>query len=569
MMSAVHESTDNKALSRLIIKRFRFWGIRALNWSHMPETVLHPDDHIETSKCAPWIDLGKINIVIGPNGGGKTTVLDLIRALGQPEIWPSLPRENQTGRMFSGFEFEGDDYAFRAEFRPSASQRDDAMFHERLLCIYPNTRDEDTTSIKCSLPISKERASAFAIENKKSLEWVSTIKESLKKSKVPVVSYCPPTSSNPESGINNIRDLLNEFRHFFSGISDIQIHNEIQENSSSSFESFRNNNSENRIGVVLKDDRVQSSIVELEYLSLGWRQFVYIMSFLRNAPEQSVVVLDEPDRVLHPRLQRILLQEIEKTADKRGQQVIIASHSPSLINPALINPLGGIVLRASGGRCTTLTDRRDVLDDLGVKSADLAQANGVIWVEGPTDRIYINHWLHLYAKSINKIPWVEGNDYQIAFYGGVLIKYISLLGAEDCRLEQLSIRSINRNCYVVIDKDLDNFDGIPVESRTEKHRILEEANVINQGVWVTQYYTIENYLPNKYNNYVVQNGSRTKIIGRKIDLADLFRTQSNEFKDSFCPESDLGAKIAELFIRISQWQASDVVIDSQLEMDTS
>lgn len=32
----------------------------------------------------------------------------------------------------------------------------------------------------------------------------------------------------------------------------------------------------------------------------------------------------------------------------------------------------------------------DALDDLGVKASDLLQANGIIWVEGPSDRAYIH-----------------------------------------------------------------------------------------------------------------------------------------------------------------------------------
>ena len=36
-----------------------------------------------------------------------------------------------------------------------------------------------------------------------------------------------------------------------------------------------------------------------------------------------------------------------------------------------------------------MSDNYDVLDDLGAKASDIFQSNGIIWVEGPSDRIYI------------------------------------------------------------------------------------------------------------------------------------------------------------------------------------
>ena len=33
-----------------------------------------------------------------------------------------------------------------------------------------------------------------------------------------------------------------------------------------------------------------------------------------------------------------------------------------------------------------------MLNDLDVRASDLLQSNGIIWVEGPSDRIYIKRW---------------------------------------------------------------------------------------------------------------------------------------------------------------------------------
>ena len=64
------------------------------------------------------------------------------------------------------------------------------------------------------------------------------------------------------------------------------------------------------------------------------------------------------------------------------------------------------------------------LRSLGYRASDLLQANAIVWVEGPSDRIYLLHWLREVAPDL-----VEGVDFSIAFYGGALLKRLS--GAED------------------------------------------------------------------------------------------------------------------------------------------
>ncbi|NEJ17747.1 AAA family ATPase [Rhizobium leguminosarum] len=299
--------------------------------------------------------------------------------------------------------------------------------------------------------------------------------------------------------------------------------------------------------------------LNVEHLPLGWRHYAYVISFLRDAPTHSIVVLDEPDRVLHPRLQRRLLQDVAATTKDRHQQLFIATHSPAPVNPALVEPLGAKVFRAGGHRLTVLTDRRDV----GHSSADLAQANGVIWVEGPTDRIYINAWLRLYAEHAGKEAWIEGLNYQIAFYGGALLKYLTLFDAKDGIGDRVS-----RNAFVIMDADLDATDG-EIDASTAKGTLLAEAKQIaaqnadgksrEVPAWVTQSYTIENYLPPAYDQWLKTVDERTKIVGRKITLADRFRTGGHGWEDSFRQGSDLPAKIEALFAEIEAWQATDKV----------
>lgn len=129
-------------------------------------------------------------------------------------------------------------------------------------------------------------------------------------------------------------------------------------------------------------------------------------------------------------------------------------------------------------------DKTEILDDLDVKASDLLQSNGIIWVEGPSDRIYIKRWLKIFTE--NKLE--EGKDYQFLYYGGRLLSQYS---AQE-ETELISIITTNRNAAIVIDSDKRR--GNESINDTKK-RIVQEFKELNMFSWVTKGKEIENYLP--------------------------------------------------------------------------
>jgi len=129
---------------------------------------------------------------------------------------------------------------------------------------------------------------------------------------------------------------------------------------------------------------------------------------------------------------------------------------------------------------------KHIIDDLGIKASDILQSNGVIWVEGPSDRNFINKWIELVNPDLK-----EGLHYSIMFYGGRLLSNLSF-DFDWLKKELIPLLKINRNAFVVIDRD---GKTIRAKLNQTKKRINEEIGTGN--CWVTQGREIENYLTNK------------------------------------------------------------------------
>jgi len=104
------------------------------------------------------------------------------------------------------------------------------------------------------------------------------------------------------------------------------------------------------------------------------------------------------------------------------------------------------------------------------------QANSIIWVEGPSDRIYINNWI----KSVDS-ELIEGIHYSIMFYGGRLLSHLS---ADDESIEEfILLRRLNRHISVVIDSDRTK-KGERINKT--KSRVCKEFDKGPGFAWVTQ-----------------------------------------------------------------------------------
>ena len=113
----------------------------------------------------------------------------------------------------------------------------------------------------------------------------------------------------------------------------------------------------------------------------------------------------------------------------------------------------------------------------------------MIWVEGPSDRIYLNYWLKSHTPDL-----IEGVHYSIMFYGGRLSSHLTALDRDlrdETAEDLISVRELNRNTAIMIDSDKNSSKA---RINQTKKRLREEFNSGPGFAWVTQGREVENYL---------------------------------------------------------------------------
>jgi predicted ATPase len=261
-----------------------------------------------------------------------------------------------------------------------------------------------------------------------------------------------------------------------------------------------------------------------------------------------IFIFEELENNLHPTVFRRLLAFIEEWILREKSMVFLTTHSSvalDVFGPSKDAQIVHLTHDGVSAKTTTVAgffEKQTVLADLGAKPSDLLQANGVIWVEGPSDRVYINRWIDLASDGTLR----EGRDYQCAFLGGSMLANDTFVASEQTPADLVNLLRLNANIAVVCDSDR---TAAADELKTRVQRVKQEVEQNKAGfIWVTSAKEIENYLPLEALQKVSKEPSHVKDAPAQFE--HFFPSESGDsfweraFKRKTYDKVDLARRIA-------------------------
>ena len=249
----------------------------------------------------------------------------------------------------------------------------------------------------------------------------------------------------------------------------------------------------------------------LSKMGSGLKTILLVLINLLVIPEMEeyktsrfIFAFEELENNLHPALQRRLFEYLYQYSIEKETILFLTTHSHVAIN--LFANRENVQLfhvkKENGDSMVETVDdyisKSQILEDLDVKASDLLQSNGIIWVEGPSDRIYIKKWIELCAEK----TFVEGRDYQFLYYGGRLLAHYT---SDEEQTKLLNILTTNRHAAIVIDSDKKKSSSTINDT---KKRIRNEFKDKELFCWITKGKEIES----EYKNFT----SKKVEFARKI-----------------------------------------------------
>lgn len=218
----------------------------------------------------------------------------------------------------------------------------------------------------------------------------------------------------------------------------------------------------------------------------GIQSIIILTLFLFLHKNQNLLIfLEEPEQLLHPGLQRKLIETFLKEEGFENFQFFITTHSNHFLDITL--DLENISIFTVKKELDNSNNEEKVpsfsienlskgdekaLELLGVRNSSVFLSNCTIWVEGITDRYYIRHYLALYTEFLKKksieeeksfVEFQEDYHYSFVEYGGNNITHWSFLEKDEM---PINVKRLCGRLFLIADKD---------QGKDKRHEQLKNA----------------------------------------------------------------------------------------------
>ena len=276
----------------------------------------------------------RLKIITGPNGYGKTTILQLIYALfgKDTDLFYQIP--------FSCVQFKIDDYVIRVGQTRSAVQQDeesDLPGDEQISICFELEGSKDTkisgqlelvlNTLKCFY-LTDKRILLRNKEQRKRMENADTdaTMESVARKVAEII-----TKGNNERGINFFKELVAFFKF---ADKEMMV--------------------DERFGIRFKMNNASKTIIPVTALSSGEKHvLLQLFELVFDGKAGDLVVIDEPELSFHPAWLNVYVSVLEriqnfKLEEGREMQIVLATHSPMLVGGRWNETLDLYTLRQNG-----------------------------------------------------------------------------------------------------------------------------------------------------------------------------------------------------------------------------
>lgn len=167
----------------------------------------------------------------------------------------------------------------------------------------------------------------------------------------------------------------------------------------------------------------------------GETAIVILVQKIFNAPEESLILLDEPETSLHSGAQKRLMSFLLDQCIKKKHQVVISTHSPFLIENMPDKSIKVFSTLASNGKFIINNNRsyKEAFHELEIENTN----RKIILVEDNTAKILLD-------KTLEKLGSATQNIFEIKYLPG---------GSDDINQRLTTIMEISSNTYVLFDGD--------------------------------------------------------------------------------------------------------------------